>query len=158
MTRNFNNTGTNTQQTTEAHSKTLVQNQIAQLYSLIRLESGVKHDFLENNRDVLENIFEMGLDQERLDEVWIVIVDEKNRIVDEWVLDIAYNSGFYKLTSPSRETVQDEVGYYGTNDGYKAFILPVIDGQNVFNTPDSDGDGVDSFGGPGVNVDIRHLR
>ena len=158
MTRNFSNTGTNTQQTTKAHSKTLVQNQIAQLYSLIRLESGVKHDFLENNRDVLENIFEMGLNQERLDEVWFVIVDQQNRIVDEWVLDISYTSGFYELTSPSRETVQEEVAYYGTNDGYKAFILPVIDGQNVFNTPDSDGFGVDSFGGPGVNVDIGHLR
>ncbi|MFC7078319.1 hypothetical protein [Haloarcula halophila] len=158
MTRNSSNTGTNTKQTTKAHSKTLVQNQIAQLYSLIRLESDVKHDFLENNRDILENIFEMGLDQERLDEVWFVIVDQQHRIVDEWVLDISYNSGFYELTSPARETVQEEVAYYGTNDGYKAFILPVIDGQNVFNTPDSDGFGVGSFGGPGVNVDIGHLR
>jgi len=158
MTRNFSNTGTSTRQTTKAHSKTLVRNQISSLYSLIRLESGVEHDFLTNNRDVLEDIFEMGLEQERLDEVWYVIVDRQNRIVDEWVLDISYRGGSYELTTPSRETVQEEVAYYGADDGYKAFILPVVDGQNVFNTPDSSGFDVDSFGGPGVNVDIGHLR
>lgn len=158
MTRNFSNTGTNTHQTTKAQSKTLVQNQISSLYSLVRLESGVEHDFLGQNRDVLENIFEMGLEQERLDEVWYVIVDRQNRVVDEWRLNISYSGSTYELITPSRETIQDEVSHYGANDGYKIFILPVIDGQNVFNTTDGDGVGVDSFGGPGVNVDISHLR
>lgn len=158
MTRNFNNTGTNTQQTTETQSKTLVQNQVSQLYYLLRSESGVEHDFLANHRNTIENILEMGLDQERLDEVWFVIVDQQNRIVDEWVLDISYNRGGYELTTPSRETVQQEASYYGTNNGYKAFILPVVDGENVFNTSDSDGFSLDSFGGPGVNVDISHHR
>ncbi|MFB6185657.1 MAG: hypothetical protein ABEI86_02170, partial [Halobacteriaceae archaeon] len=109
-------------------------------------------------RDVLENIFEMGLEQERLDEVWFVVVDRQNHIVDEWVLDISYNGMSYELTAPSREKVQAEVSKYGSNKGYKAFILPVVDGENVFNTSDKGGVGVESFGGPGVNVDIGHLR
>lgn len=158
MTNNFSNTGTNTRQTTKTDSKVLVQNNISSLYSLIRLESGVEHDFLKENRDALESIFEMGLEQERLDEVWYVIVDRQNRIVDEWVLDISYNFGSYELNTPEREKIQEEVAYYGANNGYKAFILPVVDGQNVFNTPDTDSVGVDSFGGPGVDVDIGHLR
>jgi hypothetical protein len=158
MTRNYSNTGTNTHQTTKSQSKILVQNQISQLYSLLRLESGVNQDFLETNRDVLESIFEMGLEQERLDEVWFVIVDQGNTIVDEWVLDISYTDERYELVSPTRETIQEEVAYYGTNDGYKAFIIPVIDGKNIFNMPDGDDLEIDSFGGPGVNVDIGHLR
>lgn len=156
MTRS--NTGTNTRQTTRTQSKVLVRNQLADLYSLLRLESGVEHDFLGNNRELIENIFEMGLDQERLDEVWYVIVDRQNRIIDEWRLDISYGAGGYELTTPARETIQQEAAHYGASNGHRAYILPIIDGQNIFNTPDSDGIGVDSFGGPGVGVDISHLR
>lgn len=155
MTRN--NTGTNTRQTTETHSKVLVQNQITDLYSLIGLEGGADINFLQNNRRQIERILEMGLEQERLDEVRYVIVDSNDRVVDEWVLDLSYGRGKYELTTPSREAVQREADSLGPGE-HQALILPIIDGENIFDAPDIDGISVDSFGGPGVDVDINHRR
>lgn len=147
---------TDTRTATRARAKTLLRNSVWDLYVAIASEYGADDDFIHDHGDQLERILRCALDQRRLDGVAIVVVDERDYVVDPWRIDVIDEGSQVRLSEPDLRAVCREIRHHGT-DGTAVLAFPIVDGVDAWSLP-ATGTKIDTYGGAGLQAEVLHGR
>jgi hypothetical protein len=147
---------TDTRTATRARAETLLRNSVWDLFVAIASEHGADDAFIHDHGDQLDRIFRQALDQGRLNGVAIVVVDERDRVVDPWRIDVTDDGSQVRLREPDIRAVCREIRGDGTN-GAAVLALPIVDGVDVWSLPET-GTKIDTYGGAGLEAEVLHGR
>jgi hypothetical protein len=147
---------TDTRTATRARAETLLRNSVWDLYVAIASEHGADDGFIHDHGDQLERILRRALDQGRLDGVAIVVVDDQDRVVDPWRIDVTDDGSQVRLREPDVRAVCRDISGYGT-DGAAVLALPIVDGVDAWSLPET-GTKIDTYGGAGLQAEVLHGR
>jgi hypothetical protein len=149
-------TETRTRTVTRSQAETLVGNSVWDLAVAIADETGADDGFIHRHGGQLDRIVRRALDQRRLDGVALVVVDERDRVVDPWEIRVSDHGSQVTLREPDIGAVVTEIRRYGTR-GAAVLVLPLVDGVDEFSLPDP-GTKIDTYGGARLEAGLYHGR
>lgn len=147
-------TGTST--ATRTRAETLLRNSVWDLFVAIASEHGADDAFIHRHGDQLERILRRALDRRRLDGVAIAVVDERDRVVDPWRIDVTDDGSQVTLREPDLRAVCREIRRHGTEGAY-VVVVPIVDGIDACSLPET-GTKIDTYGGAGLDAEVLHGR
>jgi len=147
---------TDTSTATRAQAETLVSNSVWDLFVAIASEHGAEDEFIHRHGDQLDRILRHALDQRCLDGVAIAVIDDRNRVVDPWRIDVTNDGSQVTLRKPDLRAVCRDIRRHSTEGSY-VIALPIVDGVDAYSLP-ATGTKIDSYGGAQLEAEVFHVR
>lgn len=148
--------GTRTKTVARSRAETLIGNSVWDLSIALANEYGADDDFIHDHGDQLDRIVREALDQRRLEGVALVVVDENDRVVDPWKIDVTDRRSQIALRKPDLHALGTEIQRHGT-PGTAVLVLPLVEGVDEFSLPEP-GTKIDGYGGARLEAGLYHGR